>query len=84
MVFFDQILHTYTLLHCLDTGMKNDNEALRSVSLAGHGQIVKMLITLEPHVSFHYNILRLSSVYRIMLNNNRQQELCRLKQSYFS
>ena len=71
MVFFDQILHTYTLLHCLDTGMKNDNE------------IVKMLITLEPHVSFHYNILRLSSVYRIMLNNNRQQELCRLKQSYF-
>ena len=83
MVFFDQILHTYTLLHCLDTGMKNDNEALRSVSLAGHGQIVKMLITLEPHVSFHYNILRLSSVYRIMLNNNRQQELCRLKQSYF-
>ena len=45
------------------------------------GQLVKMLINLEPHGIFPLNfanlyILRLSSVYQIKLNNNRQQELC--------
>ena len=55
--------------------MQNDDDAL----LASHGQLVKMPITLEPHGIFSLNlaylyILRLSSVYQIKLNNNRQQE----------
>ena len=29
--------------------MQHDDEALLSISLAGHGQLVKMSITLEPH-----------------------------------
>ena len=49
MVCFDQILHTYTFQHCLDTGMRNGDEASPSISLAGRGQLVKMLIFLEPH-----------------------------------
>ena len=36
--------------------MLNDDEALLSVSLAGHGQLVKMLITLDPHGIFSSNI----------------------------
>ena len=48
MVYFDQILHTYTFQHCLDTGMQNGDEILLNISPAGHGQLVKMLITLEP------------------------------------
>ena len=68
--------------------MQNNDEALLSISLASHGQFVKMLITLEPHGIFSLNfaflyILKLSSVYQIKLNNYRQQELCRSKQSYF-
>ena len=87
-IYFDQILHTWTVLHCLDTGLQNDDEALLSISLAGYGQLVKILIALEPHGIFslnfaYFNILRLSSVYQIKINNNRQQELCRSKQSYF-
>ena len=42
MVYFHQIVHTYTVLHCLDTGMQNNGEAFLSISLAGHGQLVKM------------------------------------------
>ena len=65
--------------------MQNDDEALLSIS---HGQLVKMFITLGPHgifsLNFAYlNILRLSSVYQIKLNKNRQQELCRSKQLCF-
>ena len=49
---------------------------------------VKMLITLEPlgifllHFAYLY-ILRMSLADQIPLNNKRQQELCRSKQSYF-
>ena len=35
MVYFDQILHTFTFKHSLDTGMQNDDEALLSISLKG-------------------------------------------------
>ena len=49
MAYFDQILHTYTFSHCLDTGMKNDDKALLSIS---HGQLVEMLITIELHSIF--------------------------------
>ena len=35
--------------------MQNDDEALLSNSLAGHGQLVKMLITIEPHNIFSLN-----------------------------
>ena len=46
--------------------MQNDDEALLSISVAGRGQLVKMLITIEPHGIFTLNfaylyILRLSS-----------------------
>ena len=66
--------------------MQNDDEAFKSISLASHGLLVKMLITLEPHGIFSLNsaylyIFRLSLVYHIKLNNNRQQELCCSKQS---
>ena len=60
--------------------MKNDDEALLIIiNLASHGQIVKMPITLEPHGTFSLNfaylyISRLSSVYQIRLNDNKQQE----------
>ena len=52
MIYFDQILHTYTFQHCLDTGMQNGDEVLLGISPAGHGQLVKMLITLEPIGNF--------------------------------
>ena len=55
MVYFDQILHTYTFEYYLDTCMQNDDEALLSISLADHGQLVKMFITLEPHGIFSLN-----------------------------
>ena len=53
--------------------MQNNDDALLSISLAGHGQLLKMLITLEPHGVFSLNfaylyIIRLSSVYQIKLN----------------
>ena len=37
---------------CVDTCMQNDDKALLSISLAVHGQLVKMLIILEPHSIF--------------------------------
>ena len=42
MVYFDQILLTYTFEHCLATGMQNGNDALQSIGLAGIGQLVKV------------------------------------------
>ena len=88
MLCINKILHTFTFKLCLDTGMQNNDEALLSLSLAGYGHLVKMPITLEPHVIFSFNfafiyILRLSSVYQIAFNNNREQEKCLSKQSYF-
>ena len=47
-VYFDQILHTYTFKHWLDTGMQNGDEASPSIGFVGRGQLVKMLIPLEP------------------------------------
>ena len=47
MVYFDQILHSYTFKHCQDTGMQNGDEASLSISPAVRGQLVKMLITVE-------------------------------------
>ena len=49
MIYFDQILHTYTFNYCRDTGMQNSDIVLSSVSLTGLGQTVKMLITLGPY-----------------------------------
>ena len=42
--------------------------ALLSISLAGHGQLVKMLITLEPHglFSFHFAYLHFKAVFGIL------------------
>ena len=53
--------------------MQNDDEALLSISQACHGQVLKMLLTLEPHGIFSLNfpylyVLRLSSVYQIKFN----------------
>ena len=60
--------------------MRNGNEALLSISPVGHGQSVKMLITLEPLIY----ILRLSFVYQIKLDNNRQEENNALNNLIFS
>ena len=51
MVHFDQILLTYTFQYCLDTGMQY-GEALPSISPAGRGNLLKMLVTLETHGIF--------------------------------
>ena len=57
--------------------MQNDDEALLSISLAGRDQLVKMLITGIFSLNFaKLYILRLSLVYQIKLNNNKQQEKC--------
>ena len=68
--------------------MQKDDEAFLSISQAGHGQLVKMLITLEPHGIFSLNfaylyIVRLSLVYQIKLNNSRQEEKNALNNLYF-
>ena len=55
MVYFDQILHTYTFKHCRDTGLQNDDKALLSISLTIRGQLVEMLIVLESHGIFSLN-----------------------------
>ena len=52
MLYFDQILHTYTFYNCLDTCMQNSDEASPSISPSVRGHLVKMLITLEPHGIF--------------------------------
>ena len=54
MVYFDQNLHDYTFLYCLDTGMQNDDEVLLSISLTSHGQLLKMLILLS-HIWYIFN-----------------------------
>ena len=35
--------------------MQTSHKALLGISLAGHGQLMKMLITLEPHGIFSLN-----------------------------
>ena len=37
--------------------MHNNDEALQSISLVGHGQLMEMLITLEPNVYFDQTLL---------------------------
>ena len=66
--------------------MQNGDKAFPSISQVSCGQ---MLVTLEQHgiPVFSLNcaylyILRLSLVYQIKLNINKQQEKCRSKQSY--
>ena len=41
-----------TALHCLDTGIQNKDTASPSISVADHGQLVKIHITLETHGLF--------------------------------
>ena len=52
MEYFHQILLAYTVLHCRDTGIQNKDNASQSMSVASHGSLVKMGITLEPHDLF--------------------------------
>ena len=47
MVYVDPFLQTCTFEHFLDTVMPNGDVALPSINLAGRGQLVKMLRTLE-------------------------------------
>ena len=35
MIYFDNMLHTYSLPYCLDTGMHSGNKTSPSTSLAG-------------------------------------------------
>ena len=50
-------MHTYTFSNCLDTGMQNGDKASPSISPAGRGQLVKMLITAESMVYFDQILL---------------------------
>ena len=52
MEYFHQTLLAYTVFHCLDTGIQNKDKASPNISVAGHGKLVKMRITLEPHGLF--------------------------------
>ena len=52
MVYFDQILLTYTFYYCLWTGMQNGDEALSSIYAGGQCQIANMLLTLEQRGIF--------------------------------
>ena len=47
MEHFDQILRSYTFLHCLDICMQNGDEASPSINPSSCGNLVKMLITVE-------------------------------------
>ena len=42
---------------CLATGMQNGDKARPSIISAGHGILVKMIITLEPHIIYFDHIL---------------------------
>ena len=81
MVYFDHILHTYVFNICLTTGMRNRlfllDVALLSISSAGRGQLVKMLITLEPHGIFgtNYTLDYLKRTARLMISIFDQKEL---------
>ena len=61
MVYFDYILHTYACKYSLATDMRNHifvmDDALLSISPVCCGQLVKMLITLEPHGIFGPNCM---------------------------
>ena len=52
MEYFHQILLAYTVLHFLNTGIQNKDNASPSISVADHGKLVKTCITLEPHGLF--------------------------------
>ena len=70
MVYFDQILHTYACQHCLTTGMHYSflliDKALSNINQAGYGQLVKMLIPLEPDLN---QILHINEPLRVISNN---------------
>ena len=79
MVYLDQILQTYLFENCPATHplcIHNSDEALRSIISADKGHLVKMLITLKPHVIFWSNlaylyILTLSGLCTGMQNANK-------------
>ena len=56
MVYFEKMLHTYACQPCLSTGVHKKfflmDKALLSISQAGCGKLVNMLITLEPRGIF--------------------------------
>ena len=62
MVYVHQILIAHTILHCLVTGMQNEDNVSPSTSVAGHGVLVKICIALEP-----YGILCLNFAYLYIL-----------------
>ena len=66
MVYFDQVVHTYACWHCLTTACNTAflmDEALLSISPVGRGQLVKMLIALEPHILLIHHVLSLSRLW---------------------
>ena len=46
------------------------DEALLSISRAGRGQLVKMLITLEPHGTFGSNLAYLKKLFILTLSSH--------------
>ena len=55
MEYFHQILLAYTVLHCPDNGIQNKDKASSSISVVGHGKLVRISSTLEPHGLFGSN-----------------------------
>ena len=59
IVYFDQILNTYTFYHCLDTSMQIDDKAPPIISPASLCQLLKMLMT-RTHYGRLKAILKIS------------------------
>ena len=58
MAYFDQILHTYACHYSVSTGVHTHlfmDKGLLSIGPVCHGQLVKILITLEPYKIFRSN-----------------------------
>ena len=55
----DHFLHKHACQHCLTIDMRSSlflmDEALLNISPVGHGRLVKILITFEPHGIFGSN-----------------------------
>ena len=63
MIYFDKILHTYSLKYCLDTGMHSSDQALPIVYftlLVGDNCSHMMINRILEHV--HHNVLMISSL----------------------
>ena len=70
MVYLIQVLYTNVFKHCPATGMQNGDEALPSISLAGIGQLVKILISFKQHGIFDLRYFGWSSSFSENAHNS--------------